>query len=92
MRGTLILSEFNRFDEVLIITMEECGELIQACSKVMRTKNQQKKYINNLKDEVGDVVAMIEIMKQYHLITQEEIDQRVAVKREKLQQWSNIFE
>lgn len=92
MRGTLILSEFNRFDEVLIITMEECGELIQACSKVMRTKNKQKKYINNLKDEVGDVVAMIEIMKQYHLITQEEIDQRVAVKREKLQQWSNIFE
>jgi len=86
------LSEFNRFDEVLIITMEECGELIQACSKVMRTKNKQKKYINNLKDEVGDVVAMIEIMKQYLIVTQEEIDDRIAVKREKLQKWSNLFE
>ena len=86
------MSEFNRFDEVLIITMEECGELIQACSKVMRTKNKQKKYINNLKDEVGDVVAMIEIMKQYLIVTQEEIDDRIAVKREKLQKWSNLFE
>ncbi len=91
------MSQMNKLDgrqQLMVVTMEECGELVQACSKILRRQELygDTKYINNLKEEVGDVVAMIEIMKQYHLITQEEIDQRVAVKREKLQQWSNIFE
>lgn len=90
MRGTSIL--LNKTDELLVITMEECGELVQACSKVIRTKGLQEKYNNNLKDEIGDVAAMIEIMKQYLIVTQEEIDDRIAVKREKLQKWSNLFE
>ena len=42
--------------QLLVITMEECGELIQACSKALRKKDlfgQQ-----NLKDEIGDVYTL----------------------------------
>ena len=41
-------------EEMLVITMEECGELIQACSKVIRTKGKTK-YLRNLQDRVSDL-------------------------------------
>ena len=34
-------------EEMLVITMEECGELIQACSKMIRSKGKTK-YLRNL--------------------------------------------
>ena len=49
-------------EEMLVITMEECGELIQACSKMIRSKGKTK-YLRDLQDEIGDVMTMIEIMK-----------------------------
>lgn len=41
----------------LVMLMEECGELIQACSKQLRRKD---KSINNLIEELADVSIMIE--------------------------------
>lgn len=41
----------------LVMLMEECGELIQACSKQLRRKD---KSINNLIEELADVRIMIE--------------------------------
>jgi len=86
------LIKSNKIDELLVITMEECGELTQACSKVIRTKALQEKFTDNLKDEIGDVAAMIELLKEFNLVSQEEIDQRIVVKKNKLEQWSNLFE
>ena len=77
-------------EEMLVITMEECGELIQACSKVIRTGGRAK-YRKNLRDEIGDVMCMIEILKMSGLVTQEQIDQRIEEKQKKLKKWSNIF-
>lgn len=52
----------------LVITMEECGELIRACSKVLRHGVEDPKYLNNLVDEMGDVRAMCDIVtKAYSL-------------------------
>jgi NTP pyrophosphatase (non-canonical NTP hydrolase) len=76
-------------EELLVITMEECGELIQACSKVVRSGGKAK-YLNNLKDEIGDVVTMIEIMKMYGIVTDEDIASRMQVKRNKLKKWSKL--
>ena len=70
-------------EEMLVITMEECGELIQACSKVIRTKGKTK-YLRNLQDEIGDVMTMIEIMKMSGLVTDEQIADRMVEKKEKL--------
>ena len=77
-------------DEMLVITMEECGELIQACSKVIRTKGKTK-YLRNLQDEIGDVMTMIEIMKMSGLVTDEQIADRMVEKKEKLMKWSMLF-
>ena len=77
-------------EEMLVITMEECGELIQACSKMIRTKGKTK-YLRNLQDEVGDVMTMIEIMKMSGLVTDEQIEDRMKEKKEKLMKWSMLF-
>lgn len=77
-------------EEMLVITMEECGELIQACSKVIRTKGKTK-YLRNLQDEIGDVMTMIEIMKISGLVTDEQITDRMKEKKEKLMKWSMLF-
>ena len=56
----------DKLQELLTITMEECGELIQACSKAIRCND----YYDNDKliEELGDVNYMIELIHQYDLI------------------------
>lgn len=78
-------------EEMLVITMEECGELIQACSKMIRSKGKTK-YLRNLQDEVGDVMTMIEIMKMSGLVTDDQIKDRMEIKKEKLMKWSILFD
>ena len=76
--------------EALIITMEECGELVQACSKVIRT-NQKEEYIRELTKEVGDVMCMIDLLVQNNLVDENDIKLCAKKKREKLKKWSNLF-
>ncbi len=77
-------------EEMLILTMEECGELTQACSKLLRSNNKAK-YLKWLREEIGDVMTMIEIIKESGLITEEQIQKRMKEKRKKLEKWSNLF-
>ena len=51
-------------EKVLIITMEECGELTRACSKILRHGYVQQKHINNIHEELGDVVAMTRLVQR----------------------------
>jgi len=81
----------KKVEEMLVITMEECGELTQACSKVIRTKGRAK-YRRNLRDEIGDVMCMIEILKMSGMVTEEQIQERMKEKKKKLEKWSNIFD
>ena len=90
MRGTLTL--LNKAEELLIITMEECGELTQACSKMIRTQGRDEKYRKKLVEEIGDVALMIELLKANDFISQEDINERMKVKKKKLKKWSNLFE
>tara|TARA_B100000029_G_scaffold511894_1_gene607106 strand:- start:98 stop:328 length:231 start_codon:yes stop_codon:yes gene_type:complete len=53
--------------ELLIITMEECGELVQACSKVYRHGNK-KRDRKLLSEEVGDVLAMMSLLIEEGLV------------------------
>ena len=80
----------NKLQELLTITMEECGELIQACSKAIRCDD----YHDNKKllEEVGDVYCMIELLHEYDLISWDEVEKRVKVKQEKLKKWSKLYE
>ena len=81
----------NKRDEALILMMEECGELTQACSKVIRTDGAEK-YVTNLQEEVGDVLCMIEILHTAGLLDEDKLLERMKKKKRKLNKWSNIFD
>ena len=76
--------------QLLIIAMEECGELTQACSKVLRFGFEQEK-IDELAKEAGDVLAMIDLMVEFGWITREQLDNRIPIKRNKLKIYSDIL-
>ena len=80
----------DKLQELLTITMEECGELIQACSKAIRCDE----YYNNEKliEEIGDVQSMIDLIRQYDLVSLTEINNQVNIKEKKLKKWSSLFE
>ena len=86
----------NKLQELMVLTMEECGELTQRCSKIIRkfetleevTEPQRVKLL----EEVGDVQCLINLMIECELLTKEEIDARIASKRDKLKTWSELVE
>ena len=86
------MSEMKNLDErqqLMVILMEECGELIQECSKNLRRSeifDRQK-----FKDEVGDVYAMIDLLVEWDILSWTEIEKRREYKREKLKKWSDLI-
>ena len=46
------MKELDTRQQLLVVTMEECGELIQACSKLLRRSElySDGEYVKNLKD------------------------------------------
>lgn len=86
----------NKLQELMAISAEECGELTQACIKIIRkfenmedvTGDKRSKLI----EEAGDVACMIELMVENGLFTEDEIRTRIEVKRDKLMKWSKLFE
>jgi len=93
------------YQQLLVITMEECGELIQACSKVLRQNQFAAEYdapfysphnpadnaISKITEEAGDLQCMIELLVEYDICSWTEIEQRVDVKRTKLKRWSDLI-
>ena len=80
----------DKLQELLTITMEECGELIQVCSKAIRCDD----YHDNKKllEEIGDVQCMIDLIKEYGLVSLDEVNSRIGVKKLKLKKWSRLYE
>ena len=81
--------DMTELQELLTITMEDCGELIQACSKAIRCDE----YYDNdkLKEEIGDVQCMIDLIHKYDLVSHREIDNQVNVKKMKLMKYSKLL-
>ena len=86
----------NKLQELMVITMEECGELTQRCSKILRKFDDISQITGDKKadliEEAGDVATMIEIMVELGVFTAEEIINRIKLKREKLKQFSGLFD
>ena len=75
--------------QLMVIMMEECGELIQACSKALRKEDF---YDNqSLIDEVGDVYTMIDLLVEWDVLSWTEIEERRETKRKKLSKWSDLI-
>lgn len=85
----------------MTITMEECGELTQQCSKTMRKfetieqalEDNTRASVNRVKlvEEAGDVFCMLDLLVEHGLVTWDELGARLAVKREKLKTWSDLI-
>ncbi len=75
-------------EELMVITMEECGELIQECSKAIRMKDYNR---NELKEELSDVMCMLELMIEYGIITRMELSNGSQLKKLKLLKWSKLL-
>jgi NTP pyrophosphatase (non-canonical NTP hydrolase) len=83
--------------EVMDILQEECAEVIQAVSKISRfgidnfKPGKPKTNREHLEEELGDMLAMIDIMLEKNVISLENLEAAKAAKIEKLKKWSNIF-
>ena len=75
--------------ELMVITMEECGELIEACSKAIRC--EEYKDNERLIEEIGDVWFMLSLIMERGLVKSEDIQDRINVKIKKLKKWSNLI-
>ena len=82
--------------EVMDILQEECAEVIQAVSKISRfgfdnfKPGKPKTNRQHLEEEIGDVLAMIDILHSMDIVSYNNIEKAQAAKIEKLKQWSNI--
>ena len=83
------MKELDARQQLLVITMEECGELIQECSKNLRRSEFFDR--DTFKKEVGDVYAMIELLVEWDVLSWTEIENRRDVKRMKLSRWSDLI-
>jgi len=88
------MKDLDARQELLVITMEECGELIQACSKALRRGElyAHSDSETELKQEISDVYAMIELLQDWDVISWTEIEQGVERKRNKLKRWSKLID
>ena len=82
--------------EVMDILQEECAEVIVAVSKISRfgidnyKPGKPKTNREHLEEEIGDVLAMIDILHEMDQISYTNIEAARVAKIEKLKQWSTI--
>ena len=89
-------SPINTLQQLMCITMEECGELTQRCSKIMRKYETldliEEEQRVKLVEELGDVFCMMELMVEHNITDWIELQNRADVKLEKLRKWSTLVE
>jgi NTP pyrophosphatase (non-canonical NTP hydrolase) len=87
----------NKTKEILDITQEECAEVVVAISKISRfgidnyKPGKPKTNREHLEEELGDLLAMVDLMLDYNVVKQENIDIARKAKKEKLKLWSTIY-
>ena len=76
--------------ETLTILSEECAEVIQANSKLIRFGVNDEENKAKLEQELGDVFAMIAILDYYGYVNIERIASHMEPKLVKLKKYSTI--
>jgi len=77
-------------EECLVITSEECAELIKECMKILRF-GMNDKHRENLISEMGDVQCMLDLLGDYLNISSDDVLEASIAKREKLKEYSNLI-
>jgi NTP pyrophosphatase (non-canonical NTP hydrolase) len=79
-------------EELLVILMEECAEVSQEASKLIRFGSETWADVLNFEKEIGDLMCMIALAQEAGLITEDAVMQAAEAKREKLKKWSNLID
>jgi NTP pyrophosphatase (non-canonical NTP hydrolase) len=88
----------DREREVMNILSEECAEVIQAISKCHRfgldnfKPGKPKTNCEHLEEEIGDLLAMIDILIDMQVVDMPALNRAKLAKIEKLKKWSTIYE
>jgi NTP pyrophosphatase (non-canonical NTP hydrolase) len=83
-------------NEALLILSEECAEVIQAISKCHRfglDHYKPGKSLTNrehLEEELGDLLAMIQILRDTGVVQEDKLQEAKLAKFKKLRCWSSI--
>mgnify|MGYP003326031867 FL=1 len=86
----------SNVNEALRILQEECAEVVQAVSKIFRFGGDNfppKSGLTNkenLEVEIGDLVALVDILIELKYLDSHYIEIASTNKREKLKKWSSI--
>ncbi len=88
----------DKVHEIMNILSEECAEVVQAVSKCHRfglENFKPGKPLTNrehLEGELGDLLAMVDLLKLKGIVTDEGLNTAKEAKVNKLKQWSTIYE
>ena len=64
----------NIVNNVFVKTMEECGELTQACAKVIKYNTPEARH--HLAEEAGDVLAFVHLLQEEGVIDTEIMNEK----------------
>lgn len=77
-------------DQMMYVTAEECGELVQSCMKIARWGIDKKKH-TSLLEEAGDVQCMLDLLVDNGMFTKQELKDAAKHKRNKLKRYTPII-
>lgn len=60
------------------------------CSKVIRFAAEDSTFSPTLERELGDLMCMVDLLKEANIVTDAGLAEAKAAKREKLKKWSNL--
>lgn len=88
----------SKIEEALGILQEECAEVIVEVSKCNRFGMDSNHYKTGLRHsimletEIGDVLAMVDILVDQGVLDMDRLEVAKENKKQKLKQWSSIYE
>jgi c-di-GMP-related signal transduction protein len=85
------MKKLDMRQQLMVITAEECSELIHVLTKILRRGEVDDELREKLVEEIGDVYTMIDLMHDFDLVSWEEIEDRADDKRKKLKKWSGLY-
>ena len=81
----------DKLTELMVITAEECGEVVQECMKILRFGISETNIIR-LEKEVGDLLCMYDLLVKYNCVDKHRVSSYTENKRQKLKTYSNLIE
>jgi NTP pyrophosphatase (non-canonical NTP hydrolase) len=83
--------------EILVITAEECSEVIKEITKIVRfgydschPDNPNLTNRDNLTEEIGDLMHMIHLLTKHGIVSADAVEMAAQKKKEKLLKFSRI--